>query len=941
MFHDLITHKRDQWLASPTCPVTSIVSYMERQGKMRDAQVEAVKTWLYLKIGCGNRPLWRIFSEEDFSTINFDNIGLTTAARRVLTTNRAAANLYEYACMKDDDGNYVTPRLKEAIEQHAAEIDFEETLRRFFYGVSYPDYIFSLPMGAGKTWLMAAFIYLDLYYSGMEPDNPAFAHNFIVMAPSGLKAAVVPSLRHIREFDPTWILPEPAAGSIKNLIQFEVLDELKTASRGNIVRNPNAQKINNHYPFTKLRGLVAVCNAEKVILDSTSRDSGQSLYSQKELMAMEDTNELRSIIGRLPRLSVFIDEVHHASDSEIRLRQVVSQWAANPDFCSVLGFSGTPYLAKADPVSVVGDLSISNKNLANVVYHYPLVNGIGNFLKVPVIRSANSAADDIVGRGLTEFFSRFGNVTYGNGTRAKCAIYCTSIEDLEEHVLPQVSAIVSKYVTDPSAAILKYHRGNKQHPQPAGAEAAFALLNNAASPVRVILLVGIGREGWDCKSLAAVILPQKGASQRNNILQTSCRCLRQVVRYEREDALIWLNAYNAAMLNQELERQQRTSIDDLNNGGKNALKELRRYSRMERLRVPPIDFYQLKVTYQDIVIDGQPDTVQRLQDKDIITKARETVIRTQEDMSVRVTDKQTATVSDSEGGQPVTFRSWLHTIAKESFGGITFDALWQQRGALGKVFDTITTEADGIRVLDGGYAQREIRSAIRLCFFPKRRVNVREEVIPEEARLLVVGAPSSPIYVTDTQPYYPSQKEVSRIIANDADDEKALRPEVTNPQSYQPHRDAVERRTYHYLPYRFDSSLEKEFFSESLLAAIKDNHLEVYFNGDETLTEFRISCYRQTAHGWRYDGHYVPDFLMLSRNADGSISQILIIETKGEYLSERFKSRRRFMDKFVALNNGRFGYDRFSFLYIEDSLSPDARDRRTLDAINKFFKTID
>ena len=35
-------------------------------------------------------------------------------------------------------------------------------------------------MGAGKTYLMAAFIYLDLYFANNEPDNPAFAHNFIV-----------------------------------------------------------------------------------------------------------------------------------------------------------------------------------------------------------------------------------------------------------------------------------------------------------------------------------------------------------------------------------------------------------------------------------------------------------------------------------------------------------------------------------------------------------------------------------------------------------------------------------------------------------------------------------------------------------------------------------------------------------------------------------------
>lgn len=59
-------------------------------------------------------------------------------------------------------------------------------------------------MGAGKTYLMAAFIYLDLYFAQNEPNNPAFAHNFMVFAPSGLKSSIIPSLKHIKEFDPSF-----------------------------------------------------------------------------------------------------------------------------------------------------------------------------------------------------------------------------------------------------------------------------------------------------------------------------------------------------------------------------------------------------------------------------------------------------------------------------------------------------------------------------------------------------------------------------------------------------------------------------------------------------------------------------------------------------------------------------------------------------------------
>ena len=122
-------------------------------------------------------------------------------------------------------------------------------------------------MGAGKTYLMAAFIYLDLYFSLNEPDNPSFAHNFMILAPSGLKSSIIPSIKNIQDFEPTWILPEPSASQIKNEIQFEILDAQKTAQKSNLVKNPNAQKINSHHTTNGDRGQVAETNDEKVNLD--------------------------------------------------------------------------------------------------------------------------------------------------------------------------------------------------------------------------------------------------------------------------------------------------------------------------------------------------------------------------------------------------------------------------------------------------------------------------------------------------------------------------------------------------------------------------------------------------------------------------------------------------------------------------------------------------
>ncbi len=164
-------------------------------------------------------------------------------------------------------------------------------------------------MGAGKTYLMAAFIYLDLYFARNEPLNPAFAHNFIIFAPSGLKSSVVPSLKTIQKFEPSWVLPEPAASEIKRMVLFEVLDQSKTSKKSNKTKNPNVQKIASHQPLSELFGLVAVTNAEKVILDRIQEKSGQiTWFDESDDDKDRQANELRNLIGKLPSLSIFIDD---------------------------------------------------------------------------------------------------------------------------------------------------------------------------------------------------------------------------------------------------------------------------------------------------------------------------------------------------------------------------------------------------------------------------------------------------------------------------------------------------------------------------------------------------------------------------------------------------------------------------------------------------------
>ena len=759
MFYKLIENKRNEWLSSSGKAVIGVIDYIISRSEMRDAQIEAIKTYLYLKIACKNAPLWKLFANGTFNSLDLDKIPLSTEARQLLSADKAAAALLEYSRLTDRYGKQLAPELERFITEHPRGIDYVSAFRKIFYDVSYSDYLFSLPMGAGKTYLMAAFIYLDLYFAQNEPDNPAFAHNFMVMAPSGTKSSIVPSLKTILSFDPSWVVPEPAASELRRLIKFEVLEENKAAKKSNTVRNPNAQKINSHQPLENLLGLVAIVNAEKVILDRVDDDERHFEYGTDEWKSIFVPNELRHIIGKIPNLAVFIDEVHHASESEIKLRQVVNGWAKNNTFNCVLGFSGTPYLEKAEKLELADNYSIKNAELSNVVYYYPLINGVGNFLKIPEIKYAEADTATIVHNGVHDFLDKYKDTVYADGTCAKLAIYCMRIETLEERIFPQVSEIVSSYGMNPSEVILKFYGKSKTYPLPASSKEEFASLDTVLSRKRIVLLAQIGKEGWDCKSLTGVVLPQQGACPTNMVLQTSCRCLRQVIKNEEETAIVWLNKHNADILNRQLQQQQNISISELNGSGRKKEKRVERFSRIEKQHLPPVDFYQLRISYSTVVESGA-NTSERLKDKELVRRP-EKILVYKKDISWKDTGADWA---ELETGEQANYNQWLLQIVKESFNALNLKELKRYDRELRTIFSRVTTEQGGNLFFNNEFNQQEIRSRIRCAFIPRRDFSVKEETVPCRVRLLQIEKLVSPVYVESDEPFYPPQNEVYEIM---------------------------------------------------------------------------------------------------------------------------------------------------------------------------------
>ncbi len=964
MFYKMIERKRNQWFGSEQCTVRTLVDYIENAGQMRDAQVEAIKTYLYLKVSCGCRPLHELFTTGVFNTLNIGELSLPDSVKDFLRQHPAAAALYEYACQKNDVGEQVSESLEKAIKESPDSIDYAAVFKRLFYGVSYTDYLFSLPMGAGKTFLMAAFIYLDLYFAMNEPQNPVFAHNFIIFAPSGLKSSVVPSLKTIQKFSPSWVLPEPAASEIKRQISFEVLDQNKSEKNSNKTKNPNVQKIASHQPISELFGLIAVTNAEKVILDRVEIEDDQIVMQGFDDEADRLANELRNLIGKIPSLSIFIDEVHHAVSNadkaqERKLRAVVNQWAENGTVNAVIGFSGTPYLERAERVKVTDTLTVGTAEISNIVYYYPLISGIGNFLKRPVVKIAEIAdSSRIIENGVRAFLDTYKNTVYTDGTTAKLGIYCGTIEKLEELVYPIVARIAAEYGLG-SESILRFYRESsskdktkkKKYVAPADSQMLFDTLDKPISPIRIILLVQIGKEGWDCRSLTGIILSQEGDCPANMVLQTSCRCLRQVEKGRLETALIYLNSNNAEKLNAQLKQQEHITLKEFSDAN-NQKYTLNRYDRTAYLKLPNIDFYQLRVEYETL-------TVKEAAPAEHIPFA---AAKQQQDI-IRTTDLQmeqyTTHFDDTERGtEQATFTAWLYRIAKGSFGTLTMAELQEYQTLLRQVFDTVTYERGGTRCYSSRYDQSLVEANIRKAFCDKRDFTTRQDLIPQSASLLNVANFTPEIKTDDTTAYYPDQNTVEKIIADDKGKLK-MKPEIAaaiaaleadgNPankaivetlrrqNTSHPQKD----RSFHYLPYHTDSGFERTFLDEILsFDELERLGLEVYYNGDRAMTEFKIKCYKQYGGRWNYIGMYTPDYLIIQRR-DEAIYKAVIVETKGAGFEKDFADKKTFMETaFLQKNNGQFGYPRFDFLYLEEFIAEHDRIQKTLEKIKEFFEAI-
>ena len=412
-------------------------------------------------------------------------------------------------------------------DQYTKVFEYIEKFKR-----NYSNYIFALPMGTGKTILMATCIFYEFILANKHPDDLKYCHNALVFAPD---KTVLQSLKEIQTFDKSLVVPSEYINFLSSNVRFHFLEETGTAlstidqSQFNIIIS-NTQKIILKRKHTEKSASDRLFGSGAPTYDPGSvYDKSKDLY---DFDTPEDEDDLTPNqrfhkLTRLGQLGIYVDEAHHAFGSTLKghlgvqnsrtsLRITIDELAislkqAGTHVCACYNFTGTPY--------------VGNRVLPEVVYGYGLKEAIDkNFLKKMKRHSySNPRSSEFVKLVIQKFWKAHKEQRH-EGMLPKLAIFAPTIAELQNTLRPDVETALNE-LNIPISRILVNVGDDKITTNDELRE--FNNLDTSGSEKQFILLVNKGKEGWNCRSLFGVALYRKPRS-KIFVLQASMRCLRQI-----------------------------------------------------------------------------------------------------------------------------------------------------------------------------------------------------------------------------------------------------------------------------------------------------------------------------------------------------------------------------------------------------------------------------
>lgn len=437
------------------------------------------------------------------------------------------------------------------------------------YKESYPNYIYALTMGLGKTILMATCIFYEFLLAKKYPQDKRFCHNALVFAPD---KTVLESLREIMTFDKTKVVPPEYASVLDQNIKFHFLVDTGVTlhtiddSDFNIVISNN-QKIIVKKKRKEDTPTDILFGSGSLLSDLYSDDEDSDVWDDNTLM---DNQRFRKLC-RLPQLGVYVDEAHHLFganlEKELRsggankttLRNTINLLAESTSIVACYNYTGTPYVNK--------------QVLPEVVYAYGLNESIRNgFLKdADPIGFENVKNEEFLKNAIGIFWERYGNKTY-EGLPPKLAIFAANVKEATDVVRPCVEKILSELNVPLSTILVNTGDPTVTKDEDIRNFNNLDVRGTEGSKKQFIILVEKGREGWNCRSLLGIAL-FRSPSSKIFVLQATMRCLRKLTD-DQLKATVFLSKENMDTLEDELKKNYNMEISDF---GKTSSSEKHKY----------------------------------------------------------------------------------------------------------------------------------------------------------------------------------------------------------------------------------------------------------------------------------------------------------------------------------------------------------------------------
>lgn len=773
---------------------------------LRPPQFEALEMYVFVKEFLGNKPMFEIF--DDWRKRR----GVFADASFYARDRRGQASLFAEA--SEEQTRTLFKQMKTVSER-------------------YPNYIFALTMGLGKTVLMATCIFYEFLLANKFPKDPRFCHNALVFAPD---KTVLQSLKEIQTLDKSLVVPPEYVPVIDQNLRMHFLEDTGTTlhtlddSDFNLIVS-NDQKIIAKRRRAEASAAERLFSMPSGLLSVVYGEDADDGLGEGDLII----NQRFAKLCRLRQVGVYVDEAHHLfgnslkksltdKKSENGLRRTINLldealYAKGSSVVACYNYTGTPY--------------VQNQVLPDVLYSYGLSESInkGYLKSARVLAYENVRSETFLRQAISEFWETYG-VERRENLLPKLAIFASRIEEAESEVLPACERILADLGIDSSKILV--NTGDPKQTKPEDIHT----FNNLDNPVaggnekQFIILVGKGREGWNCRSLFGVALYREPKS-KIFVLQATMRCLRQIGE-GKQQATVFLSKANFDTLNSELNKNFDMTVKELGGAASS--------HRVYRVRmVPPERKVKLSKVRRSYSLKKKEPSEGISFDLDRLDLSRyETRVYEKDNIAHDTSVKERILAPSAKGAMTYSKLSLVAEVARLMGPEVSCLAIDHM----------LEESSEGIEMILGFVNRHNELIAdviVPTLFRSLFEVEVERCAVPVEVSLLKESKNSA---------YYEFSANPDLV--------------VTNTEA---EYDGYEEKTFHADTYCFDSKPEKELFNQLVYS---EDTEEVYFTGMFTAGQSDLAIQYVDPESHRIRSYY-PDFFV--RTSDGRVE---LIEVKGD-----------------------------------------------------------